>query len=176
MRLDEDSARAARLCEDMLEMVLHVLEERAEVIIPEAFTHPHTSIACLAPSIELAKAARNTLQCQFETLLWAEDLAQESMMMRRILAEVPWRRWTAICLYMFVNDVVLDKGNEDPSGRLAALLRPIHIRIPDEKGAEDMHQYLRDEGRRNRFDKVSAERVFRTCRDSAVPVRIHCGT
>ena len=38
-------------------------------------------------------------------------------------------------------------------------MRAYHFRIPDEKGGEDLHQFVREETRRRRFKKLTAQRV-----------------
>ena len=167
MRMDEGDARASCLCNDVLQLVLHVLEERAEVVIPEALAHPWSSIACLHADAEVASDSRVRLQFDFNALLWGESVMGTNRVMKRLMGEIPWRRFSAIRLYMFTNDLVMQDGNDEPD-RLNSILWPIHKRILDEKGAEDLHQFCRDEGRRKRFDEVTPDRVFRACRDANV--------
>ena len=68
---------------------------------------------------------------------------------------------------MHLNEQACKQAVESQS--LTEILRCLHVRLGDEKGAEDIHQYCRDEGRRRRFANLTSGRLLRSCIDSLVP-------
>lgn len=163
----DQGPRAARQVEDIFEMLLTVIKKRAETCIPEAFTHPYTSILNLDLDVGAASHAKDVMLEEWEILVKAERLSHRHDGLRALLAEIPWASWAVVRLYMHLNEQACKQGVESQS--LTEILRCLHVRLGDEKGAEDIHQYCRDEGRRRRFANLTSGRLLRSCIDSLVP-------
>ena len=149
--------------------MLTVCAELAQTRQPEALTHPHTSIVCLADNEDARRQACEDLQEEFEILLWSEQLANHNADMRGIVDAIPWRHSASIRLYMHVNELELRQHVVPQPSVLSQRLCPTHYRLPDEKGTEDVHQYCRDETRRSRNVQVTASRLFAAAQESDVP-------
>ena len=113
----------------------------------------------------------------WETLLLAERLAHDTGPaidgdgLGELLHAIHWRTSPLVRLLFHVNEAELrcdDIGGLDASPT-ERLLVQIHERWPDEKGAEDVHQHIRDESRAMRNPSVAPEKIFGAAREAAIP-------
>ena len=144
-----------------------MVKKKAETCIPEAFTHPYTSILSLDFDAGAASHAKDVMLEEWEILVKAERLAHRHDGLRALLADIPSMSWAVVRLYMHMNEQACKQGVESQS--LTEILRCLHVRLGDEKGAEDIHQFCRGEPRRRRFANLTSARLMRSCIDGEVP-------
>ena len=147
------------------------LESESFEVVIDNLSHPGCTVACVSSHEDEAMRARQQLLADWEILQKCERLQHKSFLLRQILAEIDWTRWEWVRLYMHLNEAEL-RGGKPPTGDASAVHRcllPIHVRIPDEKGGEDLHQFVRDETRRRRFKKLTPQRISYVVTTASIP-------
>ena len=164
----EESARGDHQCRHLMDLVLKICRERSNQIITENCTHPGCSILAVSPDQQIRDRARHNMLFEFQVLLRCEGLARGHALLREVLSQVTFRNWEWVRLYLHLNELEVSSAQLGESCLTETLLQ-YHMRIPDEKGAEDLHQFVRDHARARRFTKVAPERIMRACVQSGVP-------
>ena len=143
----------------MMAFVLQMLTERATRVMPSTLSYPFVTAMLLASDPSQSLAARANALQDLEVLLDAEKrAARGDARYSGVLEEVHWRHNSAIRLLLYVlrRDAHLDSIGSDAHYLATAM----HLRIPDEKAVEDVHQHVRDRQRSQRRKNIRMHSVF----------------
>ena len=162
----QDRPEAAPHIAALLDFAFNLLHFRVEATLPEIEGYPYSSIKALDPDVTESQAARRLMLRDWHILLEVERLAYSHDVLDSILKTVVWRDHALVRLLLMVNE--LEQSSQDAKGT-TYILDAIHRVLPDDKGAEDIHQHIRDEGRRQRRAIVGPLRVMRSSLESGVP-------
>lgn len=106
-------------------------------VLPEAHAYPGVSI--LGWDNEGGARARTDMVKHLSVLLPAERLANSHVGLASVLDCICWKEWREVI----------------PMASDTDILQGMCLKVPDEKAAEDTHQFVRDESRRQGLRKSS---------------------
>ena len=150
---------------ELVDFTLTLMYYRLEALCPELESYPHCSITSLSPGADVRRAARMKMLDDLDTLLTAEELARSHDRLNGILGDIAWTNNSCVRLLLLANE----QEDGHPDGALTTyILEAMHSKVPDEKAAEDLHQFIRDETRRQRYTKISPSRLMRTVLEAGV--------
>ena len=152
-------ARAHVSGAQMMAFVLQFLTERALRLMPTHLSYPYCTAMLLASDEARALAARADCVRDFDILLDAEKrVSRGDSRFAGVLDEVCWRHNSVVRLLLHVlrRDANFESLGEDAR----YLAKAIHMRIPDEKAVEDLHQHVRDRQRSRRHKNINMHSVF----------------
>ena len=118
--------------------------------------------------VTVAMANRSLIARDYHTVVEAENRAATCESWAMLLENVVWQRWAVTRLTFTLLNVEEASGRRNFSEQLLHLLAALFKQIPDEKGAEDIHQHVRDIPRGNRNKGVSCVSLFNACLLSGV--------
>ena len=104
----------------------------------------------------------------WQILLRIEKAALSHPGLKGIIDCVVWKGWPLNRLLFLMIEV---EGADPEASGTDYILQAMHKRLPDEKAAEDIHQFLRDECRRQRYKNVAPLRVMRAAIEADIPTK-----
>ena len=151
---------------DLIDFTLTLFHFRAEAALPETDAYPWRSILGLHPEMGVRQEARTAMLADWEVLLTAERLGHSHAGIKRILDAVAWADNKAVRLLLMANEL---EGASVSGPCTTYVLQGFHQKVGDEKAAEDMHQFIRDETRRRRYTSVTPPKVMRSVIEADIP-------
>ena len=167
-----DQDRAATNAVVSVQFVLGLLREMGVRELGAIGQPPYNFIMMLSSDAEAALKARDEVLTQHAILLEAENrlarFASPLDSVQPLLADLAWEEFTMIRLTF---SVIKEEKRTHPGeiGPMTMkLLNTFFRKMPDEKGAEDLHQHGRDVSRQQRWKKVSMLALFNAVIESHV--------
>ena len=136
----------------------------------QIFSYPHCSVAGLDGDEMRREAFKQEMLQDFHNVLLLERLGHVHPTLGDLETTIFWRHAALVRLLFHLNESELrvpydQRPSPSPTERL---LQQLHDRWPDEKGAEDTHQHIRDCTRQRRHPHLTPERIFEQCREANV--------
>ena len=145
--------------QELMDFTFELLGYRAEVVMPEVQGMPGSTVLCLSDDIDERARHRELLLHVWQVIMKIERATISNGRLASMWQSVVWKDRPLVRLLCMMNEI--ENGQAAGPGT-TYLLEGIHMKVPDEKAAEDIHQYLRDETRRQRFKAVAPLRVMRS--------------
>lgn len=134
----------------------HVLQE----------VHAYPGVSILGLVIECGARARSKMLRHLLVLLSAERLATSHVALVSGLDCMCWTVWPHIRLLSLTTKM---QGGGPQGPATTDISQGMRLKAPEGKVAEDTHQFVRDDARRQRFTKVEPLRVMRASLEAAFP-------
>ena len=99
-------------------------------------------------------------------ILWAEQLQHHHPTLRAILRSIWWKDVAIVRLPLLLNELEEARGD---GAATSTLIQGLTETMPDEKCAEDLHQYCRDESRSRRSPGLTTTRLMRANIECELP-------
>ena len=166
----ESNPRGRKQAEVFADMVMWICRCRGEWIQTQVFAYPHCAVAALATDPVLRSESKAAMSADFQVLLQAESMQHMNDVFKNLVASVFWRNseLVRLLLHMLEAELALPEDQRPTPSPVDELLKATHCCWPDEKGAEDTHQHIRDEARTQRHPAVNSERIFGASYDANV--------
>jgi len=159
-----------RWVQEIVDLTFETCYSRCESELQEIDAYPGCSVAALDSDGETSQGARAGMLFHLKTILHVEQLARHHDDLADILQSVgPWINNEVVRLMLHAVELEGVEAVGDDAELSTYLLQAQHVRLGDEKWAEDLHQYIRDKTRYKREKKVSALRIMRTIIDCGLP-------
>ena len=154
----DEPERLALNCKELTSFVLELMSQQLMRELPQLLQHPQCSVTILDPDIGHGVSARNAFLDQARMFFAQEHLALTGDAdIALVLHDVSWRANSVIRLLFNVLDK--EGPSENVSGDVRHIAEAIHVKIPDEKAPEDVHQHVRDKGRPQRHKNMKLRSV-----------------
>ena len=154
-----------QLAAKVFDFLCGFLNARSQSQVLAVSSFPEATVLVLSETHEEATATLQTMHTAWDTLMWAEALANKHEGMRKLLGAIPWCGH-AIPRLLFL--LAESEGWQLPAAKTKELLKNVHQKLPDTKVIEDMHQHIRDKSRLQRYKKVSRPSRMQSCIESGV--------
>ena len=146
----DDPARADRNADHLAQMVMNLCREIGQRELPQLLQPPGSWILLMHEDVTVALANRSLIARDYRILVEAENRAATCESCAMLLENVVWQRWAVTRLCFTLLNAEEAEGRRDFSEGLLRILAALFKQIQDEKGAEDIHQHVRDIPRGNR--------------------------
>ena len=169
---DKDTDRCRNNAEMFVQFVLSLLREMGIREFGAIGQPPFTFLLMLSDDLATALEARDKVLVEHVILVEAENRLsrweQPLDSVQPLLADLTWEEWTMIRL-MFAVVKEEKRTHPDEIGPNTKLMLDTFFRkMPDGKGAEDLHQHGRDVSRQQQWKNVSMPGFFNAVIESGV--------
>jgi hypothetical protein len=148
---------------------MKLVKERYDTQVALHNGYPCRFVLCTGSDPDIFEAERRDVQKDWKIICAYEHFARANADIGLVLDEIFWLRWPLIRLAFGINEMELASGAD--RGSFKRLATSMVAKFPDEKGAEDIHQFVRDEARRRRFAGLSKARIYETQLRANVPLK-----
>lgn len=155
-----DLERARRNAAQMAAFVLQLMTERCSRILPALFSYPQIVVRLLSPKLEDALVARASILSDWAVLRAAEADAALGGGSSAVLKDIFWKDQTLVRLLFYTIQLEAVTHPECIGPQSGHLARAISMKLPDEKGPEDIHQHIRDCQRTRRHKHIKMATVY----------------
>jgi hypothetical protein len=138
-----------------------IVKERHDTGLWSINSYPNALVPVVAAMSDppYFEQERKLIQEHYKLILSAEQAAAVSACTKEVVDDIFWLKWPCNRLAWALNDLEIRLGDRHAFAKVA---KSIVSRWPDEKGSEDVHQFIRDEQRRRRFAGLAPNRIFKS--------------
>ena len=166
--LHDDPARGSRNASHLWQMQFGLAREHGMREFMQLKQPPGSWALLLSEDVNIALSERFFIAKHYKILIAAENMAFTNEDVAMVLECIVWRRWPVIRLTFTILNAEEASGRRDYSDELTQLLAGVLRQVPDEKGAEDIHQHIRDIPRMARNKRVGPNALFNSMIESGV--------
>lgn len=153
LKVNVASTKQQQILNDVMDFTFDNLYYRLEATMPEMQAYPCCSVSCLSPELSTRSKASQDMLSHLRVILNIERLAHMHQQLMDIWSCIVWKDNALICLLVHTNEL----EHAQPHGSATTyILEAIHRHLPYDNAAEDIHQHVRDESRRQRYTMLSA--------------------
>ena len=151
------------------EFTMRLVKERYDTQLALHNGYPCRFVLCTGSDPDIFEHERRDVQKDWKIITAYEHFARANADIGVVLGDIFWLQWPLVRLAFGINEMELASGAD--RGSFKRLATSMVAKFPDEKGAEDIHQFVRDEARRRRFAGLSKARIYETQLRANVPLK-----
>ena len=166
--LQDDPQRGPRNASHLWQMLFGLSREIGMREFMQLLQPPGSWAQLLSEDLDVALGQRCMISRHYKILIEAENMAFTCDDVSMVLESIVWRSWPVIRLAFTILQSEEASGRRDFSDELTLVLAVALRQPPDEKGAEDIHQHVRDLPRACRQKRVAPNTLFNAVMDCGV--------